>query len=187
MIIGVDIDNIVYGTSTSVLNVHYENTGERLHLSDIKSYHIENYVSEEYREEFYRIFTDKRVWKGVELFPHCVDVIKRLHDKGHDIHFITATETANIHKKFRFLSRTFPFINVRKKLITTQNKQMIKCDVLIDDYEKNLVGGDYHGILFNYPWNENFDDAAHDNIFRVNDWTQVEDVVEFIERLRYGD
>ena len=59
---------------------------------------------------------------------------------------------------------------------------MIKCDVLIDDYEKNLIGGDYQGILMNYPWNANFDDAAYDNIIRVNNWLEIEPVIDFIQR-----
>ncbi len=182
MVIAVDCDNIICSTTQSVLNVHFENTGERLQLDDIKSYYIEEYVSDEYKDDFYKIFLDKRVWKGIDILPNCVEVIKKLHDKGHLIHFVTATETANVHKKFRFLCRTFPFLNVRKRFITTQNKQMIKCDVLIDDYEKNLIGGDYQGILMNYPWNANFDDAAYDNIIRVNNWLEIEPVIDFIQR-----
>lgn len=187
MVIACDVDNIICSTTQSVLNVHFENTGEKLQLEDIKSYYIENYISEDYREDFYKIFLDKRVWKGIDILPNCVEVIKKLHDKGHSIHFVTATEMLNAPKKVRFLQRTFPFLNVRKRFITTQNKQMIKCDVLIDDYEKNLIGGDYHGILMNYPWNANFDDAEYDNIIRVNDWTEIEPVVDFIQRWKYGN
>ena len=39
----------------------------------------------------------------------------------------------------------------------------------------------------NYPWNKNFDDAEHDNIYRIYDWTQVEAMVDIIERIKNGD
>lgn len=179
--IGVDIDNVVYSTTQAVLDVHYENTGERLYLNDIKSYGIEDYVSEEYKKDFHKIFLDKRVWKKVELLPKCVEIIKQIHDMGHEVYFVTATETANIHKKFRFLCRTFPFIDVRKRLITTQYKQMIKLDVLIDDCIDNLIGGGYYGILFNYPWNTSCNIETYNNngeaIERVNNWSEVSDVI----------
>jgi 5'(3')-deoxyribonucleotidase len=183
-VIGCDVDNVIVSTTQSVLNVHFEDTGERLHLEDIKSYYIEDYVSDKYKEDFYKIFLDKRVWKGIDILPNCVETIKRLHDKGNEIYFITATEMLNVPKKAGFLQRTFPFLNIRKRFITTQNKQMIKCDILIDDYEKNLIGGDYYGLLMNYPWNKNFDDAEHDNIYRIYDWTQVEAMVDIIESLQ---
>lgn len=179
--IGIDIDNVVFSTTQAVLDVHYENTGERLCLSDIKTYCIENYVSEEYKKDFYRNFLNKRVWKKAELLPNCVDTIRQLHDIGHEIYFVTATGTMNIHKKFELLRRTFPFIEVEKRLIVTQCKQMIKLDVLIDDCIDNLVGADYFGILFNYPWNENYEGSILNNngetIERVDSWSEIPNVI----------
>lgn len=164
-----------------MLDVHFENTGERLSLNDIKSYGIEDYVSEEYKKGFHKIFLDKRVWKRVQLLPNCVETIRQLHNMGHKIYFITATETANVHKKFQFLCRTFPFINVRKRLITTQRKQMIKVDVLIDDCIDNLIDGEYYGILFDYPWNKNMSTL---NMTRVNEWNEVIDVIKNIDETK---
>jgi 5'(3')-deoxyribonucleotidase len=182
MIIGVDVDSVVCNTTHCVLQQHYEDTGELLTIDDIKSYYIENYVGDDYKDDFYLIFYKKEMWKRLELIPYCVDVIESLHNRGEIIYFITSSEIENLPKKARFLQRTFPFLNVRKRFITTQNKQMIKCDVLIDDYEKHLICGDYQGILMNYPWNANFDDAAYDNIIRVNNWLEIEPVIDFIQR-----
>lgn len=182
--LGVDIDNVICSTTQTVLDVYYENTGERLQLSDIKTYNIEDYVSEEYKEEFYRIFLDKRVWENVEILPNCAEIIKQLHNTGHDIYFVTATEPANIYKKFELLCCTFPFINVKERLIATQHKQMTKLDILIDDCVDNVIGGDYYGILFDYPWNHNFDDASDDKIYRVFDWAQVEPMIEYIQKVK---
>lgn len=179
--IGVDIDSVVYSTAQAVLDVHYENTGERLYLSDIKTYCIEDYVSEEYKKDFHKIFLDRRVWKRVKLLPNCVKTIKQFHEMGHEIYFVTSAEATNIHKMFEFLCRTFPFIEVEKRLIATQCKQMIRLDVLIDDCIDNLTGADYFGILFNYPWNENYESSIFNNngeaIERVDSWSEIPNVI----------
>ena len=186
MIIGIDCDNVVCNTTESVLAQHYADTGEKLTLDDIKSYYIENHVSEEYRDDFHLIFLNKEMWKRAKVIPNCVDVVKRLHDKGNEIYFVTSTEPQNVAKKARFLQRTFPFLDIRKRLITTHNKQMILCDVLIDDCIDNVVGADYYSILMDYPWNSTaiFDEAEYDNIYRVFDWLQVEPMIEYIQTLK---
>ena len=184
MIIGIDVDGVVCDTCRAVLAQHYADTGEKLTLDDIKTYYIENYVSDDYKDDFHLIFYKKEMWKRVKVIPHCVEVIKRLHDRGNSIYFVTSTEPQNITKKARFLQRTFPFLDIRKCLITTHCKQMIGVDILIDDYEMNLINGSYFGILMDYPWNRNFDDAACDNIYRVFDWSQVEPMIDYIQTLK---
>ena len=185
MIIGIDVDNVVCNTTESVLAQHYADTGEKLTLDDIKTYYIENYVYDDYKDDFHLIFYKKEMWKRVKVIPHCVEVIKRLHDRGEKIYFVTSTEPQNIAKKASFLQRTFPFLDIRKCLITTHCKQMIGVDILIDDYEINLINGAYFGILMDYSWNRNFDDAAYDKIYRVFDWLQVEPMIEYIEKVKY--
>ena len=56
MIIGIDVDSTVCNTTESVLQQHYADTGEKLTLDDIKSYYIENYVSDDYKDDFHLIF-----------------------------------------------------------------------------------------------------------------------------------
>ena len=187
MIIGIDVDNTIVNTTSCVIAQHYADTGEKLSLDDIKSYYIENYVSDDYKDDFHLIFYKKEMWKRVKVIPHCVEVIKRLHDRGDSIYFVTSTEPQNITKKARFLQRTFSFLDIRKCLITTHCKQMIGVDILIDDCIDNVVGADYYSILMDYPWNSTaiFDEAEYDNIFRVFDWLQVEPMIEYIQKVKY--
>ena len=184
MKIALDVDNTIVNTTSCVLAQHYIDTGEKLTLDDIKSYYIENYVGDDYKDDFHLIFYKKEMWKRTKVIPNCVEVIKRLHNQGHKIYFVTSTEAKNVAKKESFLKRTFPFLDIRKCLITTHCKQMIKCDLLIDDCIDNVVGADYTSILMDYPWNSTaiFDDAEYDNIYRVFDWLQVEPMIEYIEK-----
>ena len=182
MRIGIDVDNIVCNTAMAVLEQHYADTGERLTLDDITSYYIENHVSEDFRDDFHLIFLNKEMWKRVKVLSNCVDVIRRLYEQGNEIFFVTSTESANVVKKHSFLQRTFPFLNIRKRLITTHYKQMIDLDVLIDDCIDNIIFAPYYSIILDYPWNHNFDDAADDKTYRVFDWTQVEPMLEVIKK-----
>ena len=187
MKIALDVDNTIVNTTSCVLAQHYIDTGEKLNLDDIKGYYIENYVGDDYKDDFHLIFFKKEMWKRVQVLPHCIDVVKRLYDKGNEIWFVTSTEPQNVAKKARFLQRTFPFLDIRKRLITTHCKQMINVDILIDDYDMNLINGSYFGILMDYPWNSTaiFDEAEYDNIYRIFDWSQVEPMIEYIEKVNY--
>ena len=187
MIIGIDVDNTIVNTTSCVLAQHYADTGEKLTLDDIKGYYIENYVGDDYKYDFHLIFYKKEMWKRVKVIPHCVEVIKRLHDRGEEIYFVTSTEPQNITKKARFFLCTFPFLDIRKRLITTHCKQMIRCDILVDDCIDNVLNADYTSILMDYPWNSTaiFDEAEYDNIYRVFDWLQVEPMIEYIQKVKY--
>ena len=124
MIIGIDVDNVVCDTTFATLTQHYADTGEKLTLDDIKTYYIENYVSDDYKDDFHLIFYKKEMWKRVKVIPHCVEVIKRLHDRGDSIYFVTSTEPQNITKKARFLQRTFPFLDIIMILPKPSNPEL---------------------------------------------------------------
>ena len=42
----------------------------------------------------------------------------------------------------------------------------------------------YKSILMTYPWNANFDDASDENVYRVNNWLEVEPMIEYIQTLK---
>lgn len=157
MIIACDVDNVLNNLTESVLKVYNSDHNDNLKIEDIKSYGIEDYVKPEFKKDFPSLFLDKRVWKGISVMPGCVEVLKKWHDNGHEIYFVTATNTENMHKKAEWLQSTFPFMDVRKNLICMQKKQMlgISIDVLIDDCLSNLDNGRYHSIVFDCPWNQN--------------------------------
>ena len=171
--VGIDIDNVINNLAECILKVFNEDTGQSVKLTDIKSYYIERWVDEKYSDKIISLFTDKRVWKQISLIDLCQVFIKKLYDDGHRIIFVTATEPLNVAKKFNWLSRNFPYIDIRKNLVMTHTKQLISSlDVLIDDYENNLIDGDYEKILLNYPWNSGIVDERY-GIRRCNDWREI--------------
>ena len=180
MIIACDVDNVLNNLTESVLKVYNSDYNDNLRIEDIKSYGIEDYVKPEFKNDFPSLFLDKRVWKGISVIPGCVEVLKKWHDKGHEIYFVTATNTENMHKKSEWLQRTFPFMNVKKNLICMQKKQMLggNIDVLIDDCLNNLISGKYVKILLDYPWNRGF---CPDSVMRCYNWHDIDKILKFLD------
>lgn len=179
MRIGIDIDNVICNTAETVLDIHYKRTGERINIKDIKSYDMTEYVSEKYRNNFNELFNDMEVWENMKLLPGCSKAIELLYENGFDIYFITTGD--KLYRK-EFLKKHFPFLNIENRFIQTPNKQIIKVDYLIDDYEQNLIDGEYIGLLMNYPWNtafyEKLYNALHNSyITRVNDWNNIYNIL----------
>ena len=173
LLIGIDIDNVINNLAESLLNVFNADTGESVKLTDIKSYYIERWVDAKYTNKILSLFSDKRVWKQITLIDHCKTFIQKLVEDGHRIVFVTATDPSNVAKKFSWLSRNFPFIDIKKNLIVIHTKQLLSSlDVLVDDYENNLIDGNYAKILLNYPWNSGISDDRY-GIIRCNNWIDI--------------
>ena len=56
---------------------------------------------------------------------------------------------------------------------------MINVDLLVDDFEGNLIGGSYNKVLLDYPWNRSINDKEH-GIVRVYDWNGIYDAIHVI-------
>lgn len=182
MIIAVDIDNVLNNLCEAVLSVYNEDAADNLKVEDIKTYYIENFVKPEFKENFNSYFLNKRVWKRIKLINQCQEYVGRLFRDGHTIIFITSTEPENLKKKANWITRNFPYINVRKSLFSCPKKQyMSGIDILIDDAPQNLEGASYKGILLDYPWNELF---VTDNkkFFRAKNWAEIYNIIYNIEQ-----
>lgn len=173
MKIGIDIDGTINNLCEAVLTIYNQDSGDNLQISQITEYYVENFVKPEFKEDFYKYYTDKRVWKLVKIDEVAKEFITKLDSERHEIYFVTSTEPENLFKKAGWLQRHFPSIDIRKRLIRCYNKQLLSgLDILVDDYDKNLIGGSYKKILIDRPWNQNSDDRYF-SLFRVNNWEEV--------------
>lgn len=182
--IGIDIDCVIINTTQAVLDYYNSRTGDSLCIDDIKTYDVAQYVKDEFKDDFFQLFWREEALKNVEPLPYCIETVQALYEQDYEIYFITATSPENLHFKFKLLQEYFPFMDARQALIATQNKKLVNIDLLIDDCWDNCVNAPYYSILLDYPWNVNYDDAAHENIFRVPDWKYVRHMIEYIEKLR---
>lgn len=184
LLIAVDIDNCLNNLTECVLEVYNADSGDNLSLSDITAYHIENFVKPEYKKFFYQYFLDRNVWKKIKVQPHCREIIARLHNEGHRIIFVTTTEPENLPKKKNWLMRNFPFLDIRGALFSCPVKQLVKCDILIDDCIANVTGKrDYYSILLTYPWNKDRGLDGVSMLTEAKDWNEIYTKVKVIESL----
>ena len=92
--------------------------------------------------------------------------------EGHEIYVVTATHYKTLRAKMeRVLFRYFPFLDW-SHVIITENKHLIRGDVLIDDGPHNLTGGTYRKILFEAGHNLSFDEKSVGAV-RVRSWEEA--------------
>lgn len=134
-------------------------------------------------DEIFEPLRTPSFWDTVEPIPDAAKYMQMLIDEGYDFYICTNTSYNIANEKFnRCLFKHFPFLD-RKKIIMTSNKQMIKCDILIDDALQNIQG-DYKGILMTAPHNKDFNVSSVDNVFRAYTWEDVYNIVHAIDEMK---
>jgi 5'(3')-deoxyribonucleotidase len=66
--------------------------------------------------------------------------------------------------------------------IITKNKQLVKCNVLIDDGTHNLEKGEYYRLLMDRPWNRDYNEEKN-GILRVCDFNDIYSAITKISKL----
>ena len=179
MKIGIDIDNTVVNTTECVIefiNERFPNIN--LKMKDVKEYWMEKIMPSGYEWVIPFAFNSKEMWKRVKMIDGAALFIEKLFNAGNDIYFVSSTTPENVRKKIKHLCRNLriPEDYIQNHFINIVNKQLLKLDVLVDDYLDNLLGGrDYFSICLDYPWNR---DKADDLSFkRVYNWQEVYDTI----------
>ena len=122
-------------------------------------------------KDFFSPLQDADFWLSLKPKPDVEKYLKQLIDDGHEVHIVTSTHYNSVAPKTLWILEHFPFLKW-EQIIIASNKQMIKGDVLIDDYQKNLEGGDYKRILFEAYHNRFFDESTIDAV-RVKTWAEI--------------
>lgn len=142
-------------------------------VSDITSWEMKQSYPKLTDEEIFEPLHLAEFWDTVMPKLDSQKYLKQLIEDGHSVYICTNTHYAILKDKLdRCLFKHFPFITWRK-IITMRDKQMIRCDFLIDDGVHNIVG-DYKGLLIDMPHNRNF---KADNVTRVYNFKEVYDII----------
>lgn len=181
----VDLDEtIVSGGYIESLN---EYLGTNYQASDFKDYYISNILPPEenskYLDYFYK---NVNVYDKSHPIPNAIEVLKELNEI-YDIYICTAfldprkpRECAVMTKhKYTWILDNLPFISP-KKILLTSAKELIMCDVKIDDKVSNLKRG--YGkikLLLTQKHNEKYtkEELASLGILRVNNWLEIRNIL----------
>lgn len=187
MILGFDLDGVVVDSPQRVVAYINERLGLNLTMDNFTTYCMEDALPDQYKWIVSAAFKDPEMWRTVKLIDGAYDTIKKLYEEGHEIWFVTSSLPSNLRKKINHLARNLDFLPkdyVWLHTINTQNKQLIRLDILVDDALFNLVSDrTYASICFDMPYNQT-DDWLIPNFYRAYGWHDVYGYIKMIEKER---
>lgn len=170
-----DLDNIMNNLTETLLEIYNNDNNDNLKMSDIIEYKIDKFTKSNVKITDY--FKSDELWMRVLPIKQAQDYLKILND-DYDLRIVSASHSGDMPTKYRWIKVFYPFLK-REQIWTVFDKQWIDSDIHIDDFEGNLIGGKYHKILLDYPFNRNINDEK-ENIYRAYNWQDI-----FMEVKRY--
>lgn len=139
-------------------------------VSDIKDWDMTKTFVGLSHDEMCKCFLLPEFWRKVEAKSDAVFYIKKLIDEGFNFNICTSTDYRIAKIKFdNCLFRLFPFID-KHNIILSYCKSKINCDIIIDDYIKNLINSNGIKILMDAPYNQ---ESCNIEDYRVNSWKTI--------------
>ncbi|QYC52456.1 hypothetical protein [Salmonella phage SSBI34] len=109
----------------------------------------------------YEFWEDPYLYDKLKPYTNCVEVIKRLHDAGHPIRFVSYCKKGHFSSKVRFLKYHFPFLDLDKGsdgsgFYATKVKAGVAGGVIIDDRNNflNQFSDDVIKVKFLTPYSQ---------------------------------
>jgi len=179
----VDMDDVICdGGFLSLVN-QFLKTDYR--IEDIETYYIQDVIPKERYEEWSKFFNTKNVYDYCDMIKYTYEVLEKL-KKEYEIYITTAYifrdneeySANNLKNKFEWLYKNLPFISPNNYIFTT-NKEIIDCDIKIDDKLSNLKGKAETKLLFTAYHNKTITDEElkQNGVIRVNGWKEIEKIL----------
>jgi len=157
------------------LHTNYQDT-------DIPHYYVEDVMEDEQKEEFLDYFyRNVNIYTDAKIIPDSIKVIEQL-SHVYDIYITTAfVDKRRMYEsgimamyKYQWIVQNMPFIDP-KKIVLTGSKDIVMCDIKIDDKVANLKGYGNHKLLIDQPHNQkySFEELEELGIRRVQNWQQI--------------
>ena len=180
----IDLDETICSPSYLKEVNKYLNTNYK--YEDIKTYFVEDIIEEDKKQDFLDYFYQNvNVYDDAMILPDAIGVIEKL-SHFYEIYIVSAfvdkrriKESSIMAKyKYEWILKNMPFIDP-KKIVLTGSKDIIMCDIKIDDKVGNLKGYGETKLLMDQLHNQkySFEELTNLNIKRVYDWQQVEAIL----------
>lgn len=179
----IDMDDVI--CQGGFLDLVNRFLGTQYKIEDLKEYYIQDLIPKEKREEWSKFFYSSNIYEYTSIIDGAYEVIKKLHDK-YEVYIATAyifkdypgMSANHLKNKFVYLNKELPFISPDQYVFTT-NKEIINCEVKIDDRVSNLSGNAEMKILFTAYHNRNITDEELKKygIIRANSWKEIEKIL----------
>ena len=141
-------------------------------LDDVRSWKLSEVYPTLTSKQIMEPLSKQTFWKTVTPKEDAVIYLKKLIEDGHKVYICTAAWPDSVkYKTEECLFKYFKYLDP-KQLIIAHNKQMIKCDIIIDDGIHNLIDHEGIKILFTAPYNSLVDEKQY-GFYRVYDWEET--------------
>lgn len=166
MIISCDIDCVLNNLVEVVLEQYNNDANDNLTVEQITKYNLYEFTKPGYNlnKYFNSRYTYKFMKWNVQWIADIIDNFCKS-ESLFEIYFTTSTTIENALHKFQALCEAINNVScqsynqiknyVSNHYITTQNKQLIKANIIIDDCIDNLqlINNTVYNILVVQPWN----------------------------------
>ena len=174
---------ITYGGFLHLINAYL---GSNYTLEDINGYYMQDLVPD--KDEFFKFFLKHNQYDYGYLLPGVQEVLKELQET-YDIYIATAYLIPEIiskngkllEQKYNYLYENLPFIHP-DKYIFINNKELLNCDIKIDDKLDNLKNASVK-LLFDSYHNKDYSDEYLKSmgVIRVHSWYDIKNVLKELE------
>jgi 5'(3')-deoxyribonucleotidase len=136
------------------------------------------------KEIDYPLFDDN-FWSGLVPQPYSVEYLHKMILDGHNVSIVTATHVyKTLPAKMDWLFCNYPYLSW-SDVILANRKQLISGDVLIDDAIHNLEGGKYTKLLYDSPYNRDYN-AEYNGMIRVHDLKEAYGIISRISNVSFA-
>lgn len=159
------MDGVLADVYSQFIKMHAEEFGKELLLAD-----LEGKTESEAFPGLLKHVNSKGFFRDAPLIEGCQEYVKRLNEK-YKVFIVSAAMEfpGSLREKQLWLNEHFPFITWQQ-MVFCGSKEIINCDIMIDDHFKNLDYFSGETILFTQPHNKLADPKHHK---RVNNWEDV--------------
>lgn len=168
MIILIDFDQVIYDQLSEALEIYNSRYGTNIRKEDIKDYSLPQDILDCMGEVKY-------LGNSIDNAEYWIRELM----KNHEIYLLTASMKENFMDKVAWIERNLPELGY-KRVILSQDKCLINADVIVDDYQYNILGHPAkYRFLIEAPYNEHI--TPSDRIVKVKN---LQKVVELLDGLR---
>jgi len=179
----VDLDDVICNKGYLYIINKFLNTNYQ--VDDFTDYYMQDVIPENRKEEWNDFFAQHNGYDKAEFICTAQESLKKLSEK-YEIFIVTAYYIKDRHitsgkvlkDKLEWLLTYLPFIPL-SNYVFANNKEIIDCDIKIDDKLSNLIGHGETKLLFTAYHNKGLtnEELKSENVQRVDNWQQIEDIL----------
>lgn len=117
-----DADDVAENLCDCWIEMLNERYGTSVTLKDVQNWDMTKAFPTLTKEQVFDVLHTDEIWKRITPLPGAVEVLQKLHNEGHELYMVTASDYRTCKPKVDRLLELFPFLDW-KHIIVTNNKQ----------------------------------------------------------------